>query len=172
MYWSAASELCSVALLLGCHQSAGPRQRLWRGAPERIEELLADAYVIAGIHTDGEPPLTLPRTKEDKVCQACALRFGIFREVVRSLLLGVCGLLFFDYLQALDHLEGEAYYAALPALVLEVDRLVVVVDEHLTHEPAVVVEPLCPLGDTLVLYLARLLSHHPRLLLPCGSLRG
>jgi hypothetical protein len=34
----------------------------------------------------------------------------------------------FDDLQALDHLEGEAYYAAVLALMLEVDGLLVVVD--------------------------------------------
>src|SRR5215218_1993014 len=57
-------------------------------------------------------------------------------EVELSLLLGVCGLFFLDYLKALYHLEGEAHYAALLALVLEVDGLVVVVDEHLRHKPA------------------------------------
>jgi hypothetical protein len=36
----------------------------------------------------------------------------------------------FDYLQALDHLEAEAHHAALLALVLKVDGLVVVVDER------------------------------------------
>ena len=40
------------------------------------------------------------------------------------------------------------------------------VDESFGEEPLVVVEPLGPLGDGLVLYLARLLSHHWRLLLP------
>jgi len=81
------------------------------------------------------------------------------------LLLRVCGLFFLDNLQALDHLEGEAHYAALLALVLEVDSLIVVVDEDLRHEPAVVVEPLGPLGDIFVLHLSGLLAH-PRLLLP------
>src|SRR5215208_1021666 len=65
----------------------------------------------------------------------------------------------FDYLQALKHLEGEAYYAAVLALVLEVDCLLVVVDEDLRHKPAAVVEPLCPLWDIFVLYLFRLLAH-------------
>src|SRR5215204_3184152 len=65
----------------------------------------------------------------------------------------------FDYLQALDHLEGEAYYAAVLALVLEVDGLVVVVDEDLRHKPAAVVEPLGPLRDLFVLYLSGLLAH-------------
>src|SRR5918993_5991019 len=82
-----------------------------------------------------------------------------------SLLLGVCGLFFLHYLQAFDHLEGEAHYATLLALVLEVDGLIVIVDEDLRHKPAVVVEPLRPLGDILVLYLLGLLAHR-RLLLP------
>src|SRR5215217_258164 len=76
------------------------------------------------------------------------------------LLLGVCGGLFFlHYLKALDHLEGEAHYAAVLALVLEVDCFVVVVDEDLRHEPAAVVEPLCPFGDVFVRYLFGLLAH-------------
>jgi hypothetical protein len=79
--------------------------------------------------------------------------------------LRVCGVFFFDYLQALDHLEGEAHYAALLALVLDVDCLVVMVDEYLRHNPAVVVEALGPLRDILVLYLFGLLAS-PRLLLP------
>src|SRR5215211_641217 len=88
-----------------------------------------------------------------------------FCEIGLSLLLlGVCGLLFLDYLQALDHLEGEAHYAAVLALVLEVDRLLVVVDEDLRHKPVAVVEPLCPLRDVFVLYLFGLLAH-PRVLL-------
>src|SRR5918992_2562970 len=86
-------------------------------------------------------------------------------EVGLSLLLGVCGLFFLDYLQALDHLEGEAHYAALLTLVLEVDGLFVIVDEDLRHKPAVVVESLRPLRDILVLYLFGLLAHW-RLLLP------
>src|SRR5215212_10720835 len=80
------------------------------------------------------------------------------------LLLRVCGLFFLDDLQALDHLEGEAHHAALLALVLEVDGLLVVVDEHLVEEPAVVVEALGPLGHGLVPYLARLLAHAHALL--------
>src|SRR5215213_5763952 len=76
------------------------------------------------------------------------------------LLRRVCGFLFFlYYLQALNHLEGEAHYATILALVLEVDGLVVVVDEDLRHKPARVVESLCPLRDILVLYLFRLLAH-------------
>src|SRR5215212_4343758 len=82
------------------------------------------------------------------------------------LLRRVCGFLFFlYYLQALNHLEGEAHYATILALVLEVDGLVVVVDEDLRHKPARVVESLCPLRDILVLYLFGLFAH-PRLLLP------
>jgi hypothetical protein len=38
--------------------------------------------------------------------------------------------LFLDYLQALDHLEGEAHYAAILAPALEVDGLLVVVCEY------------------------------------------
>jgi hypothetical protein len=57
-------------------------------------------------------------------------------------LLGRVFLLFLHDLQALHHLEGEAHYAALLALVLEVDRLVVVVDELLREEPLVVLEAL------------------------------
>jgi hypothetical protein len=47
------------------------------------------------------------------------------------LLLGVCSLFFLGYLQAFDLLEGEAHYAAVLALVLEVDGLLVIVDEDL-----------------------------------------
>jgi hypothetical protein len=61
-----------------------------------------------------------------------------------SLLLRVCGLFFLYYLQSLDHLEGEAHYAALLALVLDEDGLIVVVDEYLGEHPAVVVEALDP----------------------------
>jgi hypothetical protein len=78
----------------------------------------------------------------------------------------IWGFLFFlDYLQSFDLLEGEAHYAAVLALVLEVDCLLVVVNEDLRRNPAAVVEPLCPLGDVFVLYLLGLLAH-PRLLLP------
>src|SRR5215218_11477723 len=83
-----------------------------------------------------------------------------------SLRLRVFGLFFFHYPQALDHLEGEAHYAALLALVLDVDGLVVVVDEYLGEDPFVVVEPLGPLRDGLVLYIACLLGHRQRFLLP------
>src|SRR5215217_5738754 len=92
------------------------------------------------------------------------------------LLMRVCGFLFFlDYLQTFDLLEGEAHYAAVLALVLEVDGLLVVVDEDLRRNPAAVVEPLGPLGDVFVHYLLGLLAHprfaHPRLLLASlGSL--
>src|SRR5687768_1737591 len=75
-----------------------------------------------------------------------------FSGVRLVLLMRVCGFLFvLDDLQALDHLEGEAHYAALLALVLEVDGLVIVVDEDLLDEPAVVVEALRPLRDIFVL---------------------
>src|SRR5215203_5176613 len=78
----------------------------------------------------------------------------------------IWGFLFFlDDLQSFDLLEGEAHDAALLALVLEVDRLVVVVDEDLRHKPAVVVEALRPLWDGLVLHLLGLLAHR-RMLLP------
>src|ERR671912_2267956 len=90
----------------------------------------------------------------------------------RALLRRVRGFLLFilDYLQAFDLLEGVAHDAAVLALVLEVDGLVVMVDEDLRRNPAAVVEPLCPLGDVFVLhYLLGLLAHprfaHPRLLL-------
>src|SRR5215207_3240081 len=89
---------------------------------------------------------------------------GVFCKVELSLLLGVCGLFFLDDLQSLDHLEGEAHYATLLALVLEVDCLVIVVDEDLRHKLAVVVEPLRPLWDIFVLYLFRLLAHRHALL--------
>jgi hypothetical protein len=82
-----------------------------------------------------------------------------------SLLLRVCRLFFLHDLQALDHLEGEAHYAALLALVLEIDGLLIVVDEDLRRKPAVVVEALSPLWDGLVLHPASLL-HHPSVLLP------
>src|SRR5215213_10490006 len=82
-----------------------------------------------------------------------------------SLLLRVFGLFLFHYPQALDHLEAEAHYAALLALVLDVDGLVVVVDEYLGEDPLVVVEPFCPLGDIFVLHLSGLLAH-TRVLLP------
>src|SRR5215212_2523945 len=76
------------------------------------------------------------------------------------LLRRVCGLLFFLYsLQTFDLLEGEAHDAAVLALVLEVDCLLVVVDEDLRRHPAAVVEPLRPLRDVFVLYLLGLLAH-------------
>src|SRR5215218_10112219 len=71
--------------------------------------------------------------------------------------LGVCGLFFLNYLQALDHVKGEAHYAAILAPVLDVDGLIVMVDENLRHNPAVVIEPLSPLWDSFALYLALLL---------------
>jgi hypothetical protein len=71
-------------------------------------------------------------------------------------------LLLFHHLQAFEMIEGEAHHAALLALVLEVDGLVVVVDEYLVEEPAVVVEPLGLFGHGLVPYLARLLAPHVR----------
>src|SRR5215218_7232346 len=82
----------------------------------------------------------------------------------------IWGFLFFlDDLQTFDLLEGEAHYAAVLALVLEVDRLLVVVDEDLRRNPAAVVEPLGPLGDVFVHYPLGFLAHprfaHPRLLL-------
>src|SRR5215217_2127873 len=83
-----------------------------------------------------------------------------FSEVRLVLLRRVCGLLFFLYsLQTFDLLEGEAHYAAVLALVLKVDCLLVVVDEDLRRHPAAVVEPLCPLRDVFVLYLLGLLAH-------------
>src|SRR5215213_805007 len=71
---------------------------------------------------------------------------------------------FLHYLQAFKLLEGEAHYAAVLALVLKVDCLVVVVDHDLRGHPAGVVEPLCPLGDVFVHYLLCLLAHRCMLL--------
>src|SRR5215211_4224276 len=89
-----------------------------------------------------------------------------FLEVGLVLLRRGCGFLFFlDYLQAFDLLEGEAHDAAVLALVLEVDCLVVVIDEDLRRNPAAVVEPLRPLRDIFVLYPLGLLAH-PCLLFP------
>src|SRR5215218_7479691 len=88
-----------------------------------------------------------------------------FLEVGLVLLRRGCGFLFFLYhLQAFDLLEGEAHDAAVLALVLEVDCLLVVVDHDLRGHPAAVVEPLCPLWDVFVHYPLGLLAH-PRLLL-------
>src|SRR5215203_2184014 len=96
-------------------------------------------------------------------CELCLIRE--FLEVRLELLSRVCGLLFFlYYLQTFDLLECEAHYAAVLALVLEVDGLLVVVDHDLRGHPAAVVEPLGPLGDVFVHYLFGLLAH-PRLLL-------
>src|SRR5215213_1177110 len=110
----------------------------------------------------------LPFTPEPTLCELCLIRE--FLEVRLVLLRRVCGLLFFlDYLQAFDLLESEAHNAAVLSLVLKVDCLLVVVDEHLRRHPAAVVEPLCPLWDVFVHYLLGLLAHprfaHPRLLL-------
>src|SRR5215216_6806734 len=77
---------------------------------------------------------------------------------------GCCFLFFLYYLQAFELLEGEAHYAAVLALVLEVECLLVVVDHDLRGHPAAVVEPLGPLGDVFVHYLLSLLAH-ARLLL-------
>src|SRR5215213_6808375 len=99
-----------------------------------------------------------PFTPEPTLCELCLIRE--FLEVRLELLRRVCGLLFFlHYLQAFDLLEGIAHYAAVLALVLKVDCLVVVVDEDLRGNPAAVVEPLCPLGDVFVLYPLGLLAH-------------
>ena len=65
----------------------------------------------------------------------------------------------FDFLQALELLEGEAHHAVILAQVLEVNGLLVGLDEHLVEHPAIVVETLSPLGHGLVPYLARLLGH-------------
>src|SRR5215204_3998425 len=100
----------------------------------------------------------LPFTPEPTLCELCLIRE--FLEVRLVLLRRVCGLLFFlDYLQAFDLLEGEAHYAAVLALVLEVDCLLVVVDEDLRGHPAAVIEPLRPLWDIFVHYLLGLLAH-------------
>src|SRR5215213_2819680 len=102
-------------------------------------------------------------TPEPTLCELCLIRE--FSDVRLVLLRRVCGLLFFlYYLQTFDLLEGEAHYAAVLALVLKVDGLLVVVDHNLRGHPAAVVEPLCPLGDIFVHYPLGLLAH-PRLLL-------
>src|SRR5215204_1103958 len=105
-----------------------------------------------------------PFTPEPTLCELCLSRE--FSDVRLLLLRRVCGLLFFlHYLQAFDLLEGVAHDAAVLALVLEVDGLLVVVDHDLRGHPAAVVEPLCPLRDVFVLYPLGLLTH-PRFLLP------
>src|SRR5215208_2457558 len=102
-------------------------------------------------------------TPEPRLGELCLIRE--FSDVRLVLLRRVCGLLFFlHYLQTFDLLEGEAHDAAVLALVLEVDRLIVVVDHDLRGHPAAVVEPLRPLWDVFVLYLLGLLAH-PRFLL-------
>src|SRR5215216_495266 len=88
----------------------------------------------------------------------------------RSTVLRRVFVLFLHDLKALDHLEGVAHYAALLALVLEVDGLVVVVDKDLRHNPAVVVETLRPLWDGPVAYLAGLLAHVRGLLFPLTNI--
>src|SRR5215212_2860624 len=99
-----------------------------------------------------------PFTPEPTLCELCLIRE--FSDVRLVLLRRVCGLLFFLYsLQTFDLLEGEAHDAAVLALVLEVDGLIVVVDHDLRRNPAAVVEPLCPLGDVFVLYPLGLLAH-------------
>src|SRR5215213_2118897 len=99
-----------------------------------------------------------PFTPEPTLCELCLIRE--FSDVRLLLLRRVCGLLFFLYsLQTFDLLEGVAHDAAVLALVLEVDCLLVVVDHDLRGHPAAVVEPLCPLGDVFVHYLLGLLAH-------------
>lgn len=65
----------------------------------------------------------------------------------------------FHYLQAFDHFEREAHHASFLALMLEIDGIIVVVDEHLGEEAASVVEPLGPLRDGIVLNPACLVAH-------------
>src|SRR5215204_5650975 len=76
-----------------------------------------------------------------------------FSDVGLVLLRRVCCFPFFYYLQTFDLLEGEAHYAAVLALVLEVDGLLVVVDHDLRGHPAAVVAPL--LLSSLVFSLPR-----------------
>src|SRR5215204_6599224 len=100
-------------------------------------------------------PFALPHPKHLKPLLAS---WVVLARIV--LLRRVCGLLFFlYYLQTFDLLEGEAHDAAVLALVLKVDCLLVVVDEDLRGHPAAVVEPLRPLRDVFVLYLLGLLAH-------------
>src|SRR5215203_3761675 len=83
-----------------------------------------------------------------------------FSDVGLVLLRRVCCFLFFlYYLQTFDLLECEAHYAAVLALVLEVDGLLVVVDHDLRGNPAAVVEPVGRLGDVFVHYLLSLRAH-------------
>jgi hypothetical protein len=78
------------------------------------------------------PPLRSLRRAHNTRRHEHPLAGGRFLEVRLVLLRRVCGLLFFLYfLEALDLLEGEAHYATVLALVLEVDGLLVVVDEDL-----------------------------------------
>src|SRR5215212_5272844 len=130
--------------------------------PQTIEDELQGQASPAVLPNRGGA--MLPFTPEPTLCELCLIRE--FSDVRLVLLRRVCGLLFFLYsLQAFDLLEGEAHDAAVLALVLEVDGLLVVVDEDLRGHPAAVVKPLCPLRDVFVLYLLGLLAH-PRLLLP------
>src|ERR671921_3017037 len=139
---------------------ADPVRRL-RGDSLRSGALLA-AWTRSPAWTRSAPPNEGALTEQSRPFKthphSAECVEGGFCEVVGfSLLLRVCG--FFNYLQALDRLEGEAHHAALLAPVLDVDGLVVVVDEYLGEHPAVVVEALSPLWDGLVAYLARLLAH-------------
>ena len=78
-----------------------------------------------------------------------------FPEVRRASVAPVFVLSFiFDDLQSLEHIEAKAHYAALLASVLDVDGLVVMVDENLRHNPAVVVEALSPLWNILFAFWA------------------
>ena len=76
--------------------------------------------------------------------------------------------LFYYLGEGFEHLKRKPHYATLSALVLDLESLVVVVDEYLGDEPLVVVEPLGPLRDGLIVYLTRLLTHST-VLLPLPS---
>src|SRR5215211_5782426 len=112
----------------------------------------------------GGPPRSYKKELPPRLFSHQCLEGGFSEVGLSLLLLRACRLFFLHYLQALDHLECKAHYAALLALVLEVDGLVIIVDEDLLHKSAAVVQSLRPIWDGLVLHPAGLLAH-PRLLL-------
>ena len=67
---------------------------------------------------------------------------------------------FFYYLvEGFEHLKRQPHYAAVLAPALDVESFIVVVDEYLGDEPLIVVKPLGPLRDGLIVYLTRLLAN-------------
>jgi hypothetical protein len=61
-------------------------------------------------------------------------------------------LFFYHLLECLQHFVREAHYAAVLALHLKVESLIVVIEKRFGEESFVVEEPLCPLGDGLVFW--------------------